>query len=203
MSFQIWNTVFSIEGIFFLRSSYLSEQINGHKLLGNHGVRTKINILSLEILYPNFRATELNGWWTRLILQQKRYGIKLESVFQTDTFKTLFVDYWTSLIPPFSRWVTGKRIPLKLCSNWQAILILTVAQFFTSSVFANHFWIMCWILPIPFSRDDSISQFWEPVLTIDCHPVCLALHMQVLHVDIITMSVGFQVTHLAISTPKV
>ena len=113
------------------------------------------------------------------------------SVFQTDTFKTLFVDHLTSLTQPFFRWVTGQRIPLKLCSNWQAILILTVAQFFTSSVFVNHFWIMCWILAIPFSRDDSISQFWEPVLTIDCQPVCLALNMQVLRVDIITISVGF------------
>lgn len=61
------------------------------------------------------------------------------SVFQMDTFKTLFVDHLTSLTQPFFRWVTGQRIPLKLCSNWQAILILTVAQFFTSSVFVNHF----------------------------------------------------------------
>ena len=33
--------------------------------------------------------------------------------------------------------------------------------------------------------------FGTAVLTIDCHPVCLALNMQVLRVDIITISVGF------------
>ena len=39
------------------------------------------------------------------------------SVFQMDTFKTLFVNHLTSLTQPFFRWVTGQRIPLKLCSQ--------------------------------------------------------------------------------------
>lgn len=106
MSFQVWNTVFSIEGI-FLRSPYLSQQINDHKLLGNHGVRTKISILSLEILYLNFWATELNGWWTRPILQQRRHDtdwkclpngyIQNPLCEPLDFFNTAFLQmgYWT------------------------------------------------------------------------------------------------------------